>query len=183
MGKYLRNHARFSRNKGDSAIQPGYILEKAIPVNLWYLVCKKLDIIIKHNLESLYDLAPMKPYPSAMAIGLVNPCRNPSRSCKSAIGYTPLSDEQDDGCKIQAFDFVKKDIITTRLLVYLNTQTHTHKMRIHNHATYPPPTVLSFPVTLPTIITRGPTLDCIKAGKNCEIMRKWDKKLICIVCS
>mmetsp|Transcript_11932 Transcript_11932/g.28672 ORF Transcript_11932/g.28672 Transcript_11932/m.28672 type:complete len:251 (+) Transcript_11932:304-1056(+) len=34
VGKYVRNHARFSRNNGDSAIQPGYMLLKLIPVNL-----------------------------------------------------------------------------------------------------------------------------------------------------
>jgi hypothetical protein len=61
IGKYLRNHARFSRNKGDSAMHPGYMLEKAIPVNLLYFVCKKFAIIIKQSLESLYALAPMKP--------------------------------------------------------------------------------------------------------------------------
>jgi hypothetical protein len=61
IGKYLRNHARFSRNKGDSAMQPGYMLENDIPVNLLYFVCKKFAIIIKHNLESLYALAPIKP--------------------------------------------------------------------------------------------------------------------------
>lgn len=99
------------------------------------MVCKKFAIIMRQSFESLYAFAPMKPYPSAMAIGFLNPLAKPSSSCRSAMGYTP-----------------------------------------------PPPTVLSFPVTLPTMTTRASGLSIID-GRSFEIIRKWDRKLICMVCS
>mmetsp|Transcript_4580 Transcript_4580/g.11412 ORF Transcript_4580/g.11412 Transcript_4580/m.11412 type:complete len:258 (-) Transcript_4580:519-1292(-) len=84
-GKSLRNHSRFSRNKLVSAMQPGYMEEKVMPVSLWRRLCSSRTVIMLRTFESLYALAPSNLAPFTIVYPGFS---NPERSPRSARGYT-----------------------------------------------------------------------------------------------
>ena len=79
------------RNKLDSAMQPGYMVENCTPVSA-YRRANSLMSNMLHNLESLYALAPMNRSPSIIAFWFLSPPRKPvfkpSMSPKFALGGT-----------------------------------------------------------------------------------------------
>ena len=59
-GKYFRNQGRFSRNNGDSAMQPGWKLLKEMPVCLWYLSVEQIRSHHETQLRIFVGLGPVE---------------------------------------------------------------------------------------------------------------------------